>query len=665
MNDGSTPRRSVVIHGHFYQPPREEPWLELITREPGAAPFHDWNQRIEHECYRAVVAARVQAADGRIARIVNTLDRISFNIGPTLIEWLERAAPDTWYAMVAADRASALRLGGHGNALAMPFHHSILPLASRRDKTTEVRWGIADFRRRFSREPEGMWLPETAVDDETLDVLASEGIKFTVLAPHQVQVPPPDGLPGKYTTSSGRTIALFLYDGPMSQDVAFGSLTRDGAGWANRLLGLPQPASGPMLTSVATDGETYGHHHRFGEMALATMLERLALSGETRVENFGSFLARHPAEHPVHLVEPSSWSCPHGVERWKSNCGCRLKEGTSQAWRAPMREGLNELAERLHAQFAEEAAQFFPDAWAARDAYAALGTPSHLPVRARELLEMERNALRMFTSCGWFYDDIAGIESLVCLRYAARAIELAGPEGAPLGTALRAQLALAPSNDPSAGSGRDVYDRKARPSHPGEVRAAAGYAAVLAVAPEAVRSRVGAYVVGPGEGDGLEVRHRRTGRSWNISTAVHRTSHVSLAVELRLQGESALHTVDLDQLPEPEREKVHLALRRELRQAVLGAEEERRISEGTLRFERAIGNSLIAQLPTDPAQAVGLDVDRLGQTLDLLTLEGQIVPFDAQSRFYRIWTEGPKEASRLVAPLAYRFGFDGEVNGSA
>ena len=178
--------RSIVIHGHFYQPPRENPWLEEVEREVSAAPHHDWNARIEQECYRAVVAARVLAPNGRISRIVNTLEYISFNFGPTLLEWMEHAAPDTYARVLEADRKSVTRLG-HGNAIAQPYHHAILPLSSRRDKVTEVRWGIADFKRRFGREPEGMWLPETALDDETLDVLAQEGMKFTIVAPGQVR----------------------------------------------------------------------------------------------------------------------------------------------------------------------------------------------------------------------------------------------------------------------------------------------------------------------------------------------------------------------------------------------------------------------------------------------------------------------------------------------
>ena len=362
-------------------------------------------------------------------------------------EWRERHAPWTYASILEADRISSARHSGHGNAIAMPYHHAILPLASRRDKVTEVRWGIADFRRRFGREPAGMWLPETAVDPETLDVLAAEGIQFTILAPHQVERAPATGLPGWYRTPGGRTIALFVYDGPISHDVAFGGLIRNAQAWTERVVAAG--SGGRQLVTVATDGETYGHHHHFGEVALAWLLNDLA-QRDVLVENCSSLLTRYPPEQEVRLVAPTSWSCPHGVERWRADCGCRMapERPTNQRWRAPLREGLDWLAGELHAVFEREGAPLLGDPWARRDAYGSVVAAdgpaidrwldASVPrlddpdtrVRAKELLELERNALRMFTSCGWFFDDIGGIEALRVLRYAARAIELAGASAA-------------------------------------------------------------------------------------------------------------------------------------------------------------------------------------------------------------------------------------------
>jgi len=455
--------RSVIIHGHFYQPPREDPWLGTIPIEPSAAPYHDWNERIEQECY---------------APVLSSLARLSFDFGPTLLAWLESAAPRTYAGVLEADRASRTRHGDHGGGIAMPYHHTILPLSSRRDKETEVRWGIADFRRRFGRPPEGMWLPETAVDHETLEVLGAEGIAFTILAPHQVERVPARGLPGWYRTVSGRQIALFLYDGAISHDVAFGPLVRDPAAWTERLTARAGGAPPvPELVASATDGETFGHHHRDGAVTLERVLDALARRDDVRVENFAAFLARHPPQEDLVLVAPSSWSCPHGVERWRSDCGCRVhvERATQQRWRAPLRQGLDWLAAELHALFEREGGFIFADPWAARDAYGSVlgasdGTlASFLSewlrrpddrsalARAQQLLELERHALRMFTSCGWFFDDIAGIESLIVLRSAARAIELAGPDAPRLEAGLLERLALAESNDPAVGSGRALY----------------------------------------------------------------------------------------------------------------------------------------------------------------------------------------------------------------
>ena len=394
--------RSIVIHGHFYQPPRDDPRTGIIPVEINAAPDHDWNERIERECY---------------APIAPSLASLSFNFGPTLLDWMEHHAPDTYAAVVAADRAS-------GNAVAMPYHHVILPLCPRRDKTTEVRWGIADFRRRFGREPEGMWLPETAVDHETLDVLAEEGIRFTILAPHQVERAPAGGLPGWYRTAAGGRIAIFTYDGGLSHGVAFGPLVNDAGAWMDRLTSAPGE-----LVAIATDGETYGHHHKNGVATLARVVETI------KTENFASFLARRPPVEEVRLVSPSSWSCPHGVERWRAECGCRAapERATQQRWRAPLRAALDWLSSEVRAGYAAEG-RAIPAA-------------------------LEHQLLRMFTSCGWFFDDIAGIESVIVLRSAARAIELAGPppEQARLEAGLLERLAQAPSNDPAVGSGRELY----------------------------------------------------------------------------------------------------------------------------------------------------------------------------------------------------------------
>src|SRR5512143_14397 len=460
--------RAVVVHGHYYQPPREDPWLEVVEAEATAAPYHDWNERIERESYRAVAAARVAGRDGRIARIVDALEWTSFDFGPTLLNWLEREAPDTYAAVLAADAASRTRLG-HGNALAHPYHHIILPLGSRRDKVTEVRWGVADFRRRFGREPAGFWLPETAVDDETLDVLAECGIAFTVLAPHQVQGAPPRGLPGRYRTGSGRRIALFAYDAGLSRDVAFGPALQDGVAWAARL--VAGATEDPAVVSLATDGETFGHHHRFGEMALARMLCEVQRRKGVVLANFAAVLAAHPPTQDVRLLAPSSWSCAHGVERWRADCGCRVapERGWHQRWRAPLRQAVDWLAGELHAVYEREGAPLLGDPWAARDAYGERGGPWLAPdpafvaamaprplseteaVRAKELLEMERDALRMFTSCAWFFDDLGGLEPLQVLRYGAHAIELAGPAARGLEAGFGRRLAKAMSNDPKIG----------------------------------------------------------------------------------------------------------------------------------------------------------------------------------------------------------------------
>jgi len=665
--------RSVVLHGHFYQPPREDPWLGYVEAEKGAAPHHDWNRRVEQECYRAVTAARIPDAAGRIARIVNTLERISFDFGATLLEWMADEAPATYRAVLDADRVSRERLG-HGNAIAAPYHHVILPLNTRRDKATEVRWGIADFRRRFGREPEGMWLPETAVDDETLDVLAEQGIRFTILAPHQVKRAPSGGLPGRYRTAGGREIALFIYDGPLSHDVAFGQLLQDAFAWAGRL--MEGAGSRPSLVSMACDGETFGHHHRFTEMALARMLEVLSQRTDAAVTNYAAFLAAHPPAMAVELVAPTSWSCAHGVERWRSDCGCRAapERGWNQKWRAPLRAAVDWLAAEVGAVFEREGGALFRDPWAARDAYvearagggdaaaafvaaqAARALSAEESVRARELLEMEFAALAAYTSCAWFFDDIGGLEPLQVMRYAAQAVELAGAAGPAIDAGFAQRLAAARSNDPAVGDGKRIYVGTARPRVAAPARVAGSWAALRRVAPASVPGRLYDYDV---SGDGARVRvvRRRTGRAAEFSVRVEPVDAWRLAVTVGSAPPAAETRLELAELTERERDAVSQALATMLMRRVLRPEDAAALCDGRTTLAQAVARSLVARVES---LAGDRGEEAIGATMDLLELlrrAGGEVPFDAQTAFERVRGPLPAAERARLAPVAERLGF--------
>ncbi|HEY7511185.1 MAG TPA: DUF3536 domain-containing protein, partial [Vicinamibacteria bacterium] len=450
------PPRYVCVHGHFYQPPRENPWLEAIERQDSAHPYHDWNERITAECYGPNALSRILDGD-RIVRIVNNYARISFNCGPTLLSWMESDAPEVYRGIQDADRESAQRFGGHGSAMAQPYNHMILPLANARDRVTQVRWGLADFRRRFGREPEGMWLPETAVDVASLEVLAEHGIRFTVLAPSQAARVRGKGdtewedvanggvdptRPYEVPLPSGRAMVVFFYDGPISRAVAFERLLHRGEDFAARLLdGFTEARAWPQLVHIATDGETYGHHHRFGDMALAYALHRLETAAEVELTNYGQYLARHPPACQAEVRENTSWSCAHGIERWRSDCGCNSgREGWNQAWRGPLRAAFDWLRDALGAPFEARLGELLHDPWRARDDYVELlldrsaeNRERFLAVHGRrelegeaavcavKLLEMQRHLMLMYTSCGWFFDDLSGIETVQVMQYAARA----------------------------------------------------------------------------------------------------------------------------------------------------------------------------------------------------------------------------------------------------
>jgi len=666
---------SIVIHGHFYQPPREDPWFDEIASEASAAPYHDWNERIERECYRTVVAAHLTKADAdnRIVGVVNTLEWISFNFGATLLQWMEEHALRTYRAVLAADRASVARLG-FGNAIAQPYHHIILPLASRRDKRTEVRWGVADFKRRFGRDPVGMWLPETAMDHETLDVLAECGIQFTILAPHQVDKPPPDGLPGEYRAGNGKSVALFIYDGDLSHGVAFGGLLNNANVWAARML-----RTRSRLTSIATDGETYGHHHKFAEMALARVITELRARRGIVVENFASFLHHSPPVHAVKLVEPTSWSCAHGVERWRSNCGCRINGAKfpSQEWRTPLRGGLDVLAAGLHALYEREGAEHFDDPWAARDAYGdavglspneqetlvtVLAPRTSNVVRARELLEMEREALRMFSSCAWFFDDIGGLEPRQAMRYAAHACELADAnvrqdlEGALLG-----YLAEAKSNDAAVGTGRDVYERHARHRLHADVRTAAGVAAARAVGLDPTLAVPRAYRLHAIEQDSIALRLARTGRTAQLDadTSGITPESADLLVRIRRAERVDAETVHLSDFPERARTTIRAHIRQALLRRALTTQELTALGNGDASLRDLVSRALVRAIEELVADESGSAMRRAHSVLDLLDQLETAVPFDAQAAWWQVHSQlrNGSHADQLAA-LGTRLGFD-------
>ncbi|HVO62479.1 MAG TPA: DUF3536 domain-containing protein [Terriglobales bacterium] len=501
----------VCIHCHFYQPPRENAWLEAVESQDSANPYHDWNERITAECYLPNGASRILDSDRRITKIVNNYARISFNFGPTLLSWMEERAPQAYEQILKADHESQQRFSGHGSALAQAYNHIILPLANQRDKHTQIVWGIRDFQHRFGRDPEGVWLPETAVDIETLEELSLCGIKFTILAPHQAgklrldSDAPWTNLYGQGIDSrrsyvcnlpSGRSIGLFFYDGAVSRAVAFEKLLFDGKNFAHRLLGRFDPdGDSAQLIHIATDGESYGHHHVHGDMALAFALEYIEENNLARLTNYGEYFALHPPTQEVEIIEGTSWSCMHGVSRWESNCGCNggANGSWNQEWRHPLRCALDWLRDELAPEYENAARELLQDPWQARDEYvtaltdrswADLFLAQHATralsieeqERALRLLEMQRHLMLMYTSCGWFFDEPTGPETVQILQYAARAVQLSeGLFGAGREEQFLQRLETVHSNLHEHGNGRNIYERFVRPAMLDLVGVAAHY----------------------------------------------------------------------------------------------------------------------------------------------------------------------------------------------
>jgi alpha-amylase/alpha-mannosidase (GH57 family) len=483
---------SVIIHGHFYQPPRENPWTGIIEEQPGAAPFHDWNERIHAECYWP--NAFVQSGPDES---INNYENISFNFGPTLLSWLQEHHLGTYQRILDADRKSVATRGGHGNAIAQAYGHAILPLCNDRDRLTQVLWGLADFRFRFQREAESLWLSETACNDQTLDLLIEQGLRYVILAPRQAkrmraisgewrelgdgEIDTSQAYLYRNRTQQTRSLAVFFYHGPLAQAIAFENALRS----SELLVSLLKHAAGNgPLVNVATDGETYGHHFKFGDLALAHALEIEAKNNGLAVTNYGEFLDQHVPEIEVEISagsagEGSSWSCVHGVSRWARDCGCHTggQDGWNQSWREPLREALNFLRDALSQPFEELGRELFHDPWDARNFYVELLLSG--PVarkaffqkharrdfsvqdeeRALTLLEMQRNLLLMFTSCGWFFSELSGIETIQILRYAARALELAEDLEiqSPRSRFLEI-LAKASSNNRELGNGAQIFE---------------------------------------------------------------------------------------------------------------------------------------------------------------------------------------------------------------
>ena len=510
----------LCIHGHFYQPPRENPWLEAVERQESAAPWHDWNDRIASQCYQPNTLARIYDSDDQVAEVVNTYEYISFNIGPTLFSWLEAHRPKAYHSILEADKKSAVRNGGHGNAIAQVYNHMIMPLANRRDQETQVRWGKADFTHRFGREPEAMWLPETACNAETLRLLAREGMTFALLAPGQaLRCRPLEG--GNWQEVSDgsidptrayrcylnpertQSLDLFFYDGPISGAVGFEEILANSGVLADRLEQASSPTRGwPELIHVVTDGETYGHHKPFGDRVLAHLLTREAPDRGFEITNYGKHLEDHPPQWEVEIKPGAdglgtAWSCAHGVGRWMTHCGCR-GDGPpewTQHWRGPLRDSFNWLRDRMIPLFESGAARYFRDPWAARDdyiqvvldrspqrvdrffAHAMGGLEGQRRIEALLWMEQQRNAMLLFTSCAWFFTEISGIETIQVMKYAARAIQITRQlTGVDLEPEFLNRLEAAPSNDPQYATGRGVYEQMVRPAIVTPARIAAQFA---------------------------------------------------------------------------------------------------------------------------------------------------------------------------------------------
>ena len=539
--------RYICIHGHFYQPPRENAWLEFVELQDSAYPFHDWNERVTAECYAPNGMSRILDGFQNIEKITNNYAHISFNFGPTLLTWLSDYEPGAYQAILDADKESQQRFSGHGSAIAQAYNHTILPLSNSRDKYTQILWGIRDFEFRFGRKPEGMWLPETAVDTEVLEILAGFEVRFTILSPFQAKRTRRlrgrawrDASGGRVDPStayevqlpSGKHIAVFFYDGPISQAIAFERLLERGENLSGRLLSAFSDArKWPQIVHIATDGETYGHHHEKGEMALAYALHHIESNNLAKLTNYGEYLERHPPKHAAEIWERTAWSCVHGVERWNSNCGCNSGRypNWNQEWRQPLRQAFDWLRDTAAAKFEEKGRELFKDPWRARNEYINVilnrwpdNTERFLReqsthelnaderITALKLMEIQRQAMLMYTSCGWFFDELSGIETTQVIQYAARTIQLYQEVfGEVKEPEFLNRLELAKSNIPENKDGRVIYEKFIRPAMVDRRKVAAHFALISLFETPSEETKVYCYKVQAGDLSVIEAGRSR------------------------------------------------------------------------------------------------------------------------------------------------------------
>src|SRR5437016_3652062 len=552
--------RYICIHGHFYQPPRENAWLEFVELQDSAYPFHDWNERITAECYAPNGMSRILDGFQHIEKITNNYARISFNFGPTLLAWMADHEPESYQAVLDADKESQQRFSGHGSAIAQAYNHTILPLSNSRDKYTQILWGIRDFESRFGRKPEGMWLPETAVDMEVLDILAGFDIRLTILSPYQAKrtrklrgrawrdasggrMDP--SMPYEMRLPSGKRIAVFFYDGPISQAIAFEHLLDKGENLSGRLVSAFSDARPwPQIVHIATDGETYGHHHKKGEMALAYALHHIESNDLAKLTNYGEYLERHPPIQEAEIWERTAWSCAHGVERWNSNCGCNSGgyPNWNQEWRTPLRQALDWLRDTAAARFEVKGRELFKDPWQARNQYISVilnRMPDNVEkffneqatrqlnpeerIIALKIMEMQRHAMLMYTSCGWFFDELSGLETTQVIQYAARTIQLYHEIfGETIEPVFLERLELAKSNIPEYQNGRVIYEKFVRPAMVDRRKVAAHYALISLFENHPDETKVYCYRVKTEDMSSIE-----SGRSKLVVGRAHITSEIT------------------------------------------------------------------------------------------------------------------------------------------